>query len=94
MEKFSFKIYTCSKNDFAGADYYDLTMEDMTKRCCILDGVLCWENSIPQERNWDVQVQFPGFYDLWNYECFPWWDCPRLTEKCQAAAKERGIYIK
>ncbi len=75
--KFPVKVY---KYD-GGSDYYDLTLTEISSKCCIYSQVLYWTKTIPQEEACVVDVFHPRLYDVWNYECVPWWEWPEELQK-------------
>jgi hypothetical protein len=96
--KFPVKVYTYN----GGSDYYDLTLAELSDKCCIYSQVLYWTKTIPQEEACVVDEFWPGLYDIWNYECVPWWDWPeelknhlletvRLEKERKAELRAKGL---
>ena len=78
--KFPVKVYTFPTDRNAGndsiSDIYDLTEKDLETKCCIYATGIYWKNSFPESDKKYIEHQWAELYDIWNYECTPWWDWP------------------
>lgn len=88
--KFPVKVYTYN----GGSDYYELTLSEISSKCCIYGCFLHWTKTIPQEEECVVDKFWPDLYDIWNYECVPWWDWPEELQKHVLDARERKAELR
>jgi hypothetical protein len=70
--KFPFQVYTYN----GGSDYYDLTLTELSSKCCIYDTNLYWTKTIPEEEEPLVDTFCPTLYDIANYDASSWYEWP------------------
>jgi hypothetical protein len=70
--KFSFAVITYD----GGYNYYDMTEDEMSSKCCIYEAGMYFYDSIPEDERCNIDVGFPSLYDVMNYETTAWWDWP------------------
>ena len=68
-----------------------MTVDDLAEDCCVYNGRLYFTASIPKEEQVNIDAWGATPYDIWNYECYEWYECDRITKKIiQDAVKSRG----
>lgn len=75
--KFPLQVYTYK----GGSDYYDLTLDEMQKKCCIYGTNLYWKKCIPVEEERFVDTFFPTLYDIYSYQLSYWYEWPAELKK-------------
>lgn len=79
---------TNSDDDMKG--FYDRTVDELAEECCVYYGRLYFTASIPKEEQVNIDAWGATPYDIWNYECYPWYECDKQTQKIiQDAVKSR-----
>jgi hypothetical protein len=90
------EVYTYSssprrKNDLDDLKgFYEKTVDELADECCVYLRRLYFKASLPKEElQWcDEPYAIP--YDIWNYECYQWYECDKQTQKIiQDAVKSR-----
>jgi len=78
--KFPVKIYTYPTDENAGndsiSDFYDVTEKELEDKCVIYALSIYWKNSIPKSHRQWIEHNWVELYDIWNFECSPWWEWP------------------
>ena len=72
-DKFTLKVYTWEK----GSDYYDMSEDEMKDKCCIHGCQMYFYDSLPEERQMEIDEYTPTLYDVMNYETTAWWTWPQ-----------------
>jgi hypothetical protein len=79
-------VWNPEKYDYAGKgqgwNYVYITPEELARDYCIWNDMNLWlKTSVPEDRHAEVCVWNPTPYDIWNYECFPFWEGDEQTKK-------------
>jgi len=61
--------------------WYNLTVEELSSKCCIYGCQLYWKNSIPKEEEPLVDTFCPTLYDIYNYDASSWYEWPEELKK-------------
>jgi len=77
MTKFPVKVYTHHGDKKSTCDMLYLTEREMEDVCCIFDCHMYIRDSIPDDQMRFMDQCYVELYDIWNYECTPWWDWPQ-----------------
>lgn len=73
-QKFPVKVFTYRGDKYHASDYYYLTEAELEEKCCVYACALYWKKYVPLDEPRDESVAL--LYDIWNYECTPWWEWP------------------
>jgi len=78
MTKFPVKVYTMNGLGYDSThDYYDMTEEELENKCCILECRIYFKDTVCNSYKCLIDQPFVDLYDIWNYECTPWWEWPQ-----------------
>jgi len=80
-------IYTYNPNpkrtndlhDFKG--FYERTVDELADECCVYLQRLYFKASLPKEELRWVDEMSATPYDIYNYECYEWYDGDRQTKR-------------
>jgi hypothetical protein len=79
---------TDSDDDLKG--FYEKTVDELAEDCCVCYGRLYFTASIPKEEQRYIEVMCATPYDIWDHECYDWYECDKQTQKIiQDAVKSR-----
>jgi hypothetical protein len=81
-------------NRGAGHSYIRITPEELMENYCIWNDMNLWlKSSVPKDRQSEIVVWNPTPYDIWNYECFPFWEGDKQTEEIiRSAYRKRRAF--
>lgn len=75
--KFPVKVYTHNGDKKSTCHVVHMTEREMEDICCIFECQMYIRDSIPSDQMRFMDQPFVELYDIWNYECSPWWEWPQ-----------------
>jgi len=78
MTKFPVKVYTMNSLTYDSTHaMYEMTEEELENKCCILECSIYFKDTVCNSYKCLINERSVTLYDIWNYECTPWWDWPQ-----------------
>jgi hypothetical protein len=74
--KFPVKVYTHNGDKKSTCAVLYMTEREMEDICCIFECCMYIRDSIPDDQMRFMDECYVDLYDIWNYECVPWWEWP------------------
>ena len=80
MPRITLTVRIHNANKFSQCDYYEMTEQELRTKCCIYsDGQIVFYNSLTPAQKDDCWKGYVEPYDIYNYECYNWWECDNKT---------------